>query len=258
MNFEGLHSNVDNFFKENLINFKLSHQVQKEIIYSFCGGKKIRSKLFFSSLDDIIITNNLNPDLDKDSLMCLSAAIECIHSYSLIHDDLPCMDNDFYRRGKLSTHKMFGIANAVLVGDGLQSLAFEFLANSKYLNNKILMGLSKASGFSGMVGGQIMDLSDNEDFFTIHLLKTGELFGACTYLAANVFPEIYETKLFEGYKEFGRYLGILFQIKDDQLDNENIDSKDLNIKSICDKLYNGSFSEAFTKKWINIVLNRST
>ena len=122
----------------------------------FSGGKGFRSKIIFDTGKIFNINYNL--------LKALSAAVECIHSYSLIHDDLPCMDDDDMRRGKLSTHKKFGESNAILSGSSLLTLAFEILSDKKLkLKNKIktelIYSLAICSGHSGMAGGQYLDIN---------------------------------------------------------------------------------------------------
>ena len=120
------------------------------------GGKKIRSKI----LVDVGKIFRIN----YKTLIQIGAAIECIHAYSLIHDDLPCMDDDDLRRGKLSTHKKFGEATAVLAGNSLLTLAFEILSNNKLKLNsdikiKLVNLISEFSGHSGIAGGQFLDLN---------------------------------------------------------------------------------------------------
>ena len=120
------------------------------------GGKKIRSKI----LVDVGKIFKIN----YNNLIQIGAAVECIHAYSLIHDDLPCMDNDILRRGKLSTHKKFGESSAILAGNSLLTIAFEILCqNNLRLDDKIKIKLvnllSECSGHSGMAGGQYLDLS---------------------------------------------------------------------------------------------------
>ena len=119
------------------------------------GGKKIRSTIIFD-------TGNLFKVKEK-KLINICAAVECIHSYSLIHDDLPCMDNDSIRRGKPSTHIRFGEASAVLAGSSLLTLAFEIITDKKYLldfksKNEIVRSLASCSGHTGVAGGQELDL----------------------------------------------------------------------------------------------------
>ena len=128
----------------------------------FPGGKKIRSKV----LVDIGSIFNVN----YSTLITIGAAVECIHAYSLIHDDLPCMDNDNLRRGKPSTHIKYGESTAVLAGNSLLTMAFEILSNSKLLLSdkikiKLIKKLSECSGHTGIAGGQFLDLSFEKKIF---------------------------------------------------------------------------------------------
>ena len=148
------------------------------------GGKKIRSTIIF---DFGKIFN-----LSEKKLINICAAVECIHSYSLIHDDLPCMDNDKIRRGKPSTHIKFGEASAVLAGSSLLTLAFEIIAEKKYLlnskmKNEIIKSLASCSGHTGIAGGQELDLKFENKKKKINQIidmqkkKTGKLFNFCLY-----------------------------------------------------------------------------
>ena len=133
------------------------------------GGKKIRSTL-------ILNTGKLFK-IRENKLFSICAAVECIHSYSLIHDDLPCMDDDSLRRGKLSTHKKFGEATAVLAGNSLLTLAFEIISDKKnllslYQKNEIIRLLSNCSGHTGIAGGQELDLkfeNKKRSLFILHI-----------------------------------------------------------------------------------------
>ena len=151
------------------------------------GGKKIRSTIIF---DTGKIFN-----LNQKKLINICASVECIHSYSLIHDDLPCMDNDDTRRGKPSTHVKFGESSAVLAGNSLLTLAFEIIANDKYfinakLKNEIIKELSFCSGHTGIAGGQELDLKyENKkkklgNIFNMQTKKTRKLFSYCSYAVA--------------------------------------------------------------------------
>ena len=143
------------------LNSYLKKQIKTSLIAPmryglFPGGKKIRSKI----LIDVGKICNVN----YKTLIKVGAAIECIHAYSLIHDDLPCMDNDDIRRGKLSTHKKYGEATAVLAGNSLLTLAFEILSDRNLLLKeqvkiKLIKFISESSGHSGIAGGQYLDLS---------------------------------------------------------------------------------------------------
>ena len=143
------------------LNYYLKKQTNSQLLIPMRyillpGGKKIRSKI----LIDVGKIFNLN----YKTLIRVGAAIECIHAYSLVHDDLPCMDNDDIRRGKLSTHKKFGEATAVLAGNSLLTLAYEILSDKKLLISlksklQLIKLISKSSGHSGIAGGQFLDLS---------------------------------------------------------------------------------------------------
>lgn len=157
--------------------------------------------------------------------MALACAIEMIHAYSLIHDDLPCMDDDDFRRGKPSCHKAFGEANALLAGDGLLTLAFETAADAPLSDAQrveAVRTLAKAAGVCGMLGGQVIDLGcegkpvDLETLNTLYALKTGALLRASARLgclAGNAGEELLETA-----DRYARACGLAFQITDDILD----------------------------------------
>lgn len=184
------------------------------------GGKRLRP-LFIYTLG---IACGL-PLQDLDHAAC---AIELIHAYSLIHDDLPSMDNDDWRRGKPSCHKQFGEAMALLAGDSLQALAFDVLLKAPLPAVKIVKMLSvlaKAAGPWGMVAGQAMDFtdsacSDKSSAETIHSLKTGALFLAAFQLP-GIIADLPEDSLLT-LKNVGNNIGLAYQIQDDVCDNENI------------------------------------
>ena len=185
------------------------------------GGKKIRST--------IILDTGKIFKIHQKKLLDICAAVECIHSYSLIHDDLPCMDDDSIRRGKLSTHKKFGEATAVLAGNSLLTLAFEIISNKKNSlslkqKNEIISLLSNCSGHTGIAGGQELDLkfeNKNKSFkkvLDMQKKKTGKLFNFCLQSAAIVANKNQNVKL--AFGELGEEIGLLFQISDDFLDVE--------------------------------------
>ena len=182
------------------------------------GGKKIRSK--------ILVDVGKIFGIDYKQLIKIGSAIECIHAYSLIHDDLPCMDDDNLRRGKLSTHKKFGEATAILAGNSLLTISFEILS-SKSLNlsedkkTKLIYHISKCSGHSGIAGGQYLDLNYEKKKVTINKIinmqikKTGMLFSfSC--LAPVIISS--KKKYFKKFFNIGSDIGLLFQITDDLLD----------------------------------------
>jgi len=162
-----------------------------------------------------------------DEIMPFACALEMVHTYSLIHDDLPCMDDDDYRRGKLTNHKVYGEANAVLAGDGLLNLAFETMLSAKCDAQKKVMAastLAENSGVYGMIGGQVLDLmwqnNDSvEDKITlIDSLKTGALIKAACKMGCVLSGASEEQIL--ASERYAECIGIAFQIKDDLLDVE--------------------------------------
>ena len=183
------------------------------------GGKKIRSTIIF---DFGKIFN-----ISEKKLINICAAVECIHSYSLIHDDLPCMDNDTIRRGKPATHIKFGEASAVLAGSSLLTLAFEIIADKKYLlspkvKNEIIKSLASCSGHTGIAEGQELDLRFENKKKKINQIidmqkkKTGKLFNFCLYAVGAVAKKNTKEKLF--LSTLGEEIGLLFQLADDFLD----------------------------------------
>ncbi len=187
----------------------------------FSGGKKIRSK--------ILIDIGLIFKINYKSLIILGAAVECIHAYSLIHDDLPCMDNDSIRRGKPSTHIKFGESTAVLAGNSLLTMAFEILSHKDLnLSEKIKLNLinkiSESSGHQGIAGGQYLDLSfehkkvSKKRIIEMEIKKTGKLFSFCCVAPLIIKRKSkQEIKLFE---DIGADVGLLFQVADDLIDNK--------------------------------------
>ena len=185
----------------------------------FPGGKKIRSK--------ILIDIGSLMSIDYKTLIAVGASIECIHAYSLIHDDLPCMDNDKMRRGKPSTHIKFGESTAVLAGNSLLTMAFEILTNSSLkLNERIKINLikklSECSGHLGIAGGQYLDLNyekkriSKKKIIEMEIKKTGKLFSFCCAAPAIIKKKnLKEIKFFEN---IGADIGLLFQIADDLID----------------------------------------
>ena len=166
-------------------------------------------------------------NINEKKLINICAAVECIHSYSLIHDDLPCMDNDIIRRGKPATHIKFGEASAVLAGSSLLTLAFEIIADKKYflspkLKTEIIKSLASCSGHTGIAGGQELDLKfENKkkgvnQIIDMQKKKTGNLFNFCLYAVGSVAKKNIKDKLFLG--KLGEDIGLLFQLSDDFLD----------------------------------------
>jgi len=185
----------------------------------FSGGKKIRSKI----LVDVGKIFNIS----YKKLITIGAAVECIHAYTLIHDDLPCMDNDLTRRGKPSTHVKFGEATAVLAGNSLLILAFEILSDKKLnikekTKNILIDKLSKCAGHTGIAGGQFLDLDFEKKnipfkkIIDMQLKKTGKLFGYCSSVPAILKND--SVKKINTFEAIGSDLGLLFQISDDLID----------------------------------------
>ena len=184
----------------------------------FSGGKKIRSKI----LTDVGSIFNLN----YKTLIIIGAAVECIHAYSLIHDDLPCMDNDLIRRGKPSTHIKFGESTAVLAGNSLLTMAFEILSHKDLRTNektkiRLINKISESSGHLGIAGGQYLDLSYEkkkvsfQKILNMELKKTGKLFEFCC-LGPLLIKK--NKKNLNSFSKIGKDIGLLFQIIDDLID----------------------------------------
>tara|TARA_B100001094_G_scaffold271083_1_gene276200 strand:- start:1651 stop:2547 length:897 start_codon:yes stop_codon:yes gene_type:complete len=224
----------DKFLEENLtrINKALFQTLPKKDIskvteaihYSVMnGGKRIRPQII------LILSEILNVDISNENVDLIAAAGELIHCYSLIHDDLPAMDDDDYRRGQLSCHKKFDEATAILTGDAIQPLSLEVLTSiedpnlSDKTKLEIINLFARACGPEGMVEGQNRDiLSENkklteEELDQIHYLKTGKLIEACVLCVCLIKKNIDET-LIEKLIEFSNKFGLAFQIRDDILD----------------------------------------
>ena len=176
----------------------------------------------------VMASGILNDNLTKDSLITLACSVELIHTYSLIHDDLPSMDDDDMRRGKDSSHIRFGEANAILAGDALHDLAFELIVNDDDMNDAAKVDavniLARASGSSGMVLGQYLDIEseklnsdlDLDDMEKIHSLKTGKLIQASILMGQ--LESSLDNKKQIMLSDFGSKIGLAFQIFDDILD----------------------------------------
>jgi farnesyl diphosphate synthase len=185
------------------------------------GGKRIRPALLFATARTL--------GLAEGEVEAAACAIELIHVYSLVHDDLPAMDDDDLRRGRPTCHKAFDEATAVLVGDSLQPLAFQLLARDPALPASAAVRLalvdllSEASGSSGMAGGQAIDLAvqgrkpDIEQVEDMHARKTGALIRASVLMAAGCVPEL-DRRLYAALENYAVAIGLAFQIQDDLLD----------------------------------------
>ena len=218
-----LKEKIDIVDKHLLSYFPKKNNYQKTIYdameYSlFAGGKRIRPVLAMAVCE--MLGGNI------EDVMPFACGLEMIHTYSLIHDDLPCMDDDDLRRGKPTNHKVFGEGMAVLAGDGLLNCAFEtalkFSKCSPEITLDCLNILSTASGTEGMIGGQVIDLEhegkkiDSDTLETLHLLKTGALIQASAMLG-SVCAEAPNSDIIR-VSEFARLIGLAFQVKDDILD----------------------------------------
>ncbi|MDC0524548.1 polyprenyl synthetase family protein [Pelagibacteraceae bacterium] len=222
---------IDKFLIKYLKNQNQSPLKQPMKYGVISGGKKIRSTVI---LDAGKIFN-----INEKKLINICAAVECIHSYSLIHDDLPCMDNDLMRRGKPSTHVKYGEASAVLAGSSLLTLAFEIIADKKYklnskFKNEIIKSLAKCSGHTGIAGGQELDLKfENKkkkinEIIYMQKKKTGKLFDFCMYAIGIIANKASKEKKLLG--KIGEEIGLLFQLADDFLDIKS--SKKVTGKSV--------------------------
>lgn len=201
-----------------------AHHIEAMRYSLFAGGKRIRPILCLAAATTI----NEDPAV-ADDLMPICCALECIHTYSLIHDDLPAMDDDDLRRGKPTNHILFGEAGAILAGDGLLTLAFELICSSEKSSSlnteqrlKIAHLVAIAAGSFGMVGGQSLDIAHEKQDYpfdmlqTIHRSKTGALITASVHCGAVAAAA--NSQQTEALLEYGRQIGLAFQIVDDLLD----------------------------------------
>ena len=203
------------FFKKN----KYSYLIKPMKYGVFSGGKRFRSV--------IIVNVGKIFNIDYKKLIIVGAAIECVHSYSLIHDDLPAMDNDVLRRGRLATHKKFNEFTAILAANSLLTLAFEILSSknlklSSKVKNELITSLAIYSGFSGLAGGQYFDLTfenkkiSKKKIINIQNNKTGKLFAFCCECAGIIKEQNFKKRKI--LKKIGLDIGLLFQITDDLID----------------------------------------
>jgi len=213
-------SNTNSYLKSFFLKQKSNSYLLQPMKYGvFSGGKRFRSA--------IVVNTGRIFNIDYKKLIIIGSAIECIHSYSLIHDDLPSMDNDELRRGKLSVHKKFNEFTAILAGNSLLTLAFEILSGnnlqlSQNYKNELIKTLSMCAGHSGLAGGQYSDLTfENKSILKKNIInmqkkKTGELFGFCCESIA-IIKGVNSVKR-KQLKEIGINIGLLFQIVDDLID----------------------------------------
>ncbi|BBC72733.1 farnesyl-diphosphate synthase [Altererythrobacter sp. B11] len=190
------------------------------------GGKRVRPML--------LVTVAEMYGVSRQCALRAGCAVEAIHAYSLVHDDLPCMDDDDMRHGKPTVHKVFDEATAVLAGDALHALAFEVLADPRtssdpFVRAELVQALATASGHKGMAGGQMMDMAAGESEFDLHTitrlqqLKTGALLGAAVEMGAILGRVPAEGRAH--LRAYARDIGLAFQIADDLLDHEGDEEK---------------------------------
>ena len=209
-----------NFFLKDFLNKQNNSKLIPAIKYGlFPGGKKIRSK--------ILIDIGSLLSIDYKTLITIGSAVECIHAYTLIHDDLPCMDDDKIRRGKPSTHIKFGESTAILAGNSLQTMACEILASpnlkiSEKIKVNLIKKLSECSGHLGVAGGQYLDISyekkkvSKKKIIEMEIKKTGKLFSFCCAAPAIIKKKNHQQVKF--FENIGANIGLLFQIADDLID----------------------------------------
>lgn len=214
---------VEERLREAVGALETPENLAKAMLYSLeAGGKRIRPLLVFAVIDAF----GKDPENGVDA----AAAIEMVHTYSLIHDDLPSMDDDDLRRGKPTNHKVFGEATAILAGDALLTLSFNLLADipeesvSANIKLALIKGLSAAAGAHGMVGGQVADMEGEnkkltlEELEYIHINKTGKLLEYSIIAGAEIAGATAGQK--EILSKFAYHIGLAFQIRDDILDLE--------------------------------------
>lgn len=210
---------LENEIQKRLSVLSIPEQLKASMLYSLqAGGKRIRPILLIASYEAF--------DQNIEKTMSSAIALEMIHTYSLIHDDLPAMDDDDYRRGQLTNHKKFDEATAILAGDALLTHSFELIAADPLLSDRekveLVKRLSQASGPLGMVGGQILDMEAEkntvslEQLEKIHDLKTGELLKYAVYAGAYLGKATDEQLVH--LTNYAYYLGLIFQVQDDILD----------------------------------------
>ena len=209
---------LEKYLGDESLNPPILHQAMHYAVLN--GGKRLRPIMV---LEGARIAGG-----KVESVVPTACALEMIHSYSLVHDDLPAMDDDDFRRGQPTCHKVFGEANAILTGDALLTGAFEVMADNALIDGielkdvvRAIREVAHAAGSQGMIGGQVMDLSGEDktvayDLSLLHSLKTGELFKA-SLRAGAILNQLDEADL-EALTQFGHHFGIAFQITDDILD----------------------------------------
>lgn len=216
-------SRIEQVLEQQLSSAETPARLQQSMQHSTLdGGKRVRALLVYSA--------GLAVDAPLKRLDSVAAAVECVHAYSLIHDDLPAMDNDKLRRGKPTNHIAFDDATAILAGDALLTLAFEMLCSpsadlSAEQSRALVLLLARAAGRNGMVGGQMLDITatgqklQRADLEAMHRAKTGALIKASVLAGATCSDYIDQKKL-TALAEYADNLGLAFQVVDDILDVE--------------------------------------
>lgn len=242
---EFIENHLDKIFKSEYGNESLINQAMKYAVFN--GGKRLRPIMV---LEGAAIAGR-----KPESVIPAACALEMIHSYSLVHDDLPAMDDDDFRRGKPTCHRVYGEANAILTGDALLTEAFGLMAKNAEINGidlkdvvRVIREISHAAGSQGMIAGQVMDLAGEDnivpfDLTILHGLKTGALFKA-SLRAGAILGKLDETGL-EALTRFGSHFGLAFQITDDILDvtgdqsliGKPVGSDEKNIRTTYTSLY---------------------
>jgi geranylgeranyl diphosphate synthase, type II len=211
---------------QRLSHFKWPEPTSSLAAHALSGGKFLRPQLYF-----LILASFDSHSIWSPSYYDVALSVEWIHAYSLIHDDLPCMDNDDFRRGRPTLHRLSNDAQALLVGDALLTAAFELLSRSEGIRAEVRLALvqelSFAAGGAQLIAGQVRDLNQSytqtvDDLLHTHVLKTGALFGAAAAMAAlsvtskNLAPKVSE------FRNWGRDFGILYQLIDDFADRDGV------------------------------------
>ena len=208
---------IFNAYSDTILSGVADSNVKDAMRYALeAGGKRLRPYLVFAMS---------NQTLQNENMLNLAYALEMVHTYSLVHDDLPAMDNDDYRRGQLTTHKRFDEATAILAGDALLTQAFYIISTLTLKHEDLVRAihiLSMSSGANGMILGQVLDIQNDtkhtnqiEDLYRLYEYKTGCLFSAALRLG-NLLNQKYENE--DQLDQIGKKLGIVFQIQDDYLE----------------------------------------
>jgi len=214
---------INSFLAEKLNNLKVNDSKLIEAMHYglLIGGKRMRPYLAHITGEAL--------EAEPSDIDGVAAALECIHAYSLLHDDLPAMDDDDLRRGKPTCHKAFDEATAILAGDALQTLAFDILANHSFSESvqpkrvKLIQQLVNASGYQGMCGGQALDLAATNQKITLtaleklHALKTGALLEASVLMAAECANNV-SSEDKQHLAHYAQLIGLAYQVRDDIID----------------------------------------